>query len=296
MEKKYIVYASDLKYKSLRNIDPKKAIWHTEEVKRSYYNDKHDTIEFRLNECEKNNFNCLDFAYLDLEKLDINLLKKWKHYKYLGDIKILCLNNNKIKKIDEELTIFKKLEILDISNNELEQLNYLPPKLIELSCIDNKIIDLPSHDNLLRLTISNNQLTSISNYPKLTHLHCDNNKIRMISSYDKLCYLICQNNKLISIGDLLNLTYLDCSDNKYLSKVSSMPKLIYLICNNTKINDCSKFPVIKSIEFGNSEIKKIPYIDTLEILLFKNNQNIVLSSKYKIQEHVCEHNNICLRF
>jgi len=269
---KYVVYPSDLKYKSLRNIDPKRAIWYNDNVKKSYHSDSHDTLEYRFDEYKKNNFDYLDLAYLELTNLSIRFPINFMLMKHL------FLNNNQIQKIGNELKVLKNLEVLDISSNILEELTYLPPNLIELSCFENKLTKLPQHNKLQRLDISNNNMKEIQGYPELINLNCSDNKLQLLDVTK-------------------NLTYLDCSNNKKLSgKLSGMSKLKLLVCNNTKINEISGLDSLENLEIINCEIKRLGFFKTLCDVIVNEEQNISMSSKYKVLEYIREKNNIYLKF
>lgn len=294
--RKYVVYENDLKYKSMKNIDPSKAEWFDENVKNKFYNDDLETLKYRFEESKKNDFFYLDLSHLKLKEFNINLLKKCEYFENLCNIKFLCLNNNELTKINNELELFTKLEIIDISYNKLHEFNYSSSKLKELLCHDNELHKLPKYNDLLRLDCTNNNLIELPEYSKLEEIICDNNKITNLPTYSKVKRIICRNNPITHINIMPNLTYLDCSLTLLSGKLSDMNKLTHLVCNNTKISDISNLINIKTLEIANTKISKIPHINTLKDLLFKNNQQILLSSKFTIDDIITEHNNTYIRF
>lgn len=277
---KYTVYENDLKYKKMRDIDPEKAIWSTDDIETKYHTINYDTLEYRLRQCEKDNFESLDLSHLEIAH--VPELKGWKHYDRIKDIKCLFLNNNNMKKCDENFRQFENLEVLDISNNELISVDFLPYFLKEFVCSENKIVNMISHSNILRLDCSSNKLEGLYNYKSLIDLICDDNKLKTINTYENVTRIICKNNPLIEINTQPNVKYLDCSSTDLKNSISNMPKLNFLICNKTRLNDISNLTQLKGLEICHSDITKIPFIESLEDLLYKQKQEIMLSSKFKI--------------
>ena len=291
---KYIVYKNDLKFKKLRNIDPECAIWDTEDIRDTYYDDDLDTIKYRLRECRKSNFVYLDLSNLDL--LEFPRLKKWKYYDKLKDLKFLFLNNNKLTKCDNSIEFFEKLEVLDISKNRITTISHFPESLLEFVCHNNEIKEIPKHNNLLKLDCSFNKITELYGFKNLRDLMCNNNRIEKIGSYDNITRLVCTDNPMTVINTLNNVTHLDCSNTKMSGGINNMPKLTHFICNFTKINDVSNLNTLECLETLNSGITKIPYISTLKVLLYREAQDISLAKQYKVVEYVKEHDNEYIRF
>jgi len=90
----------------------------------------------------------------------------------------LDLKDLKIKNLNG-LQYFNRVWMLDVSNNQISKLEYLPPNLTTLSCSNNKLtkIDsLPLH--LKQLGCSNNQISTIQNLPiSLISIYFGNNKM-----------------------------------------------------------------------------------------------------------------------
>lgn len=293
LNKKYIVYDNDLKFRELRNIKKENADWDTENVKEQFGAD-YDTIVYRLKESKKNGFQNLDFSRLNLEKFPN--LTAYKHYSELcKNLKYLFLNDNKLRKCDDKIQCFSYLEVLDVSFNEIVEVIFLPKYLKEFVCATNKITNLGNHKYLEKIDCSFNQIENLGYYDNLQDLICNDNKLTKIQSYDTLNRLICKNNPVVTISKQLNLKYLDCSLTNITNDVGDFPNLTSLICNFTKVNDIGKFHKLESLEIIGCNMK-IPYIKTLNILLCQDYESILISSKYKIKKEFIEKNNACIVF
>ena len=294
---KYTVYENDLKFKNKRNIDPESAHWE-DHVKDKYYNNDFDTLEYRLEECIKNDFIYLDLSHLDLLMLPRSELKKWKYNDKLEHIKYLFINDNNLVKIDDTYDIFNKLEVLDVSNNKLKDITYLPYMLRELSCHNNILLTIPFHKNLHRLDCSMNRINELPKYPNITNLLCYDNDITKLHSYPTATTIVCRNTKLKNIDPQINLQYFDCSNTKLAGKIYDMPNLNHLICNNTAITNVDNLTKLKALEITNSGISKISFINSLKDLMLSvvDSKNIILSSKYIIANYTVQQNNVYIKF
>ena len=145
---------------------------------------------------------------------------------------------------DNIKTILYKIEMLDLSNNNLSS-----------------YINLDIYNNIKYLNISFNEIfgTVKSNY--IVELNCENNKINKIISnsiirliaHDNLIefidlinveYLIINNNKLLELCNFNNIKVLDCINNNILN-IDYIKSLNSLSCSTNKI---SKDYNIKNIE------------------------------------------------
>lgn len=294
MGKKYEVYHNDLKFKSMRKINPDDVIWNHDSLKKSFHDDNFDTIEYRLIECAKSGYEYLDLSHLDLTVLPE--FKNWKIYDAMCNIKLLFLNNNQLVNLADALKVFPSLEVLDLSHNMLESVDYIPPNVVELVCHNNKIKKMIQHKNLEKLDCSDNLLVKLESYPNLYNLLCHNNNLESIDRYENLYKLVCKNNPILNISNSPKLTYLDCSSTNLSGKSPHIPSVKYLICNCTKINDVSVYKSIESLEIIETAIQKIPYFETLKDLIFTDDDSLLLPSSYKIVNYVKEKKNSYLMF
>lgn len=292
--KKYTVYSNDLKFKKHRNIDPEKAHWDNENVKKKFYQNNLDTLEYRFNECKKNNFEYLDLSNLGLSK--IPKFNTYDNFSNIKNIKFLFLNDNKLTEINKELLCFLNLKVLDISSNKLHKINDLPKTIEELVCHNNNLTSIPEHNEVIKIDCSYNDIKNLNKYPNLIDIICDNNKIEHINTYNNVTRIICKNNPLTSIDYQPSMKYFDCSTTKLVGKLPTCPNLKFLVCNYTKINDISNLNELVSLEIIGSSVLKIPYILTLRDLLYQNTQNVIISSKYKIVDYIKERDNSYLKF
>src|SRR5688572_1361897 len=132
-------------------------------------------IEQRIKGVEKN-------GYLDLSNMGLSVLPDLP--KELYAIKMLCLNDNNLKDID--LTPFPNLTVLDISDNPIENINFLPNSMEELVCKSCRLTSIVSHPNLKRLQCPFNSLKQLGEYNKLMDLNCEDNKIQVLQTYNNL--------------------------------------------------------------------------------------------------------------
>jgi len=279
----YVVYESDLKFKSKRDIDPSRAIWYDENVKNNYYNKNFDTIKYRFEECEKNDFVYLDLSHLDLCVFPSNIPPNIKK------IKFLFLNNNQLRVLGRELDVFDRLEVIDISDNKLTKITWLPPTLIELVCAKNRLIELPSHKNLQKLDCGSNQLEQLPIYPQLFDLMCDNNKLKELFVYQKVNRIICSNNPIVMIHPQPQLTHLDASSTHISGCFVANPTIKRIILNNTIVSSIDGMESLETLEICQTRIKKIYYMSKLKDLVFCSQQEIKLDSDYKIRRIWSEH-------
>lgn len=291
--KKYTVYENDLKFKNMRNIDPNLADWYNDDLKNKFNKD-FDSVSARLKMCEANNFIYLDLSRLDLEK--IPKLVTYSRYKELTKIKYLFLNDNKLTSCGKRLEDFIDLEVLDISYNFISEITFLPNKLKEFVCNNNKLIKLPSHESIEILDCMTNKIQTLGHYPKLKDLVCIDNNLNIIISYNLLKRLLCKQNLITEICPQPNLEQLDCSETKLVGKLSKFPKLTGLICNFTEISNISELINLESLEIVGCKMN-VPYLKKLKCLLCDNSEeNISVSDKFKLANVISEGSSICCIF
>lgn len=276
--KKYKVYENDLKFKELREINPDDVEWNNINIKKNYNNINCDNIEYRILECKNNNDTYLDLSNMNLTKLIV----EDKYINELVNVKYLFLNNNKLDKID--LSLFKYLEVLDISYNNLTEIINLPLTLRELCCNNNNLTFIESHNNLVRLECSNNKLIELNNYPNLELLKCENNRLINISSYPVLKKLYCMSNPLISIKENHLLEILNCSMTD-ITELINFSNLKELICTNSKLHTINKTNPLQYLEISHSAITKLDYFPKLKDFIYANTTDLLISPKYKIKNY-----------
>lgn len=293
---KYTVYENDLKHKNMRNINTEQAEWYDETLKHKFENINHDNLSFRIEECIKTSF-----STLDLSNLELQILPDFTHhnnYNNIKNIKYLFLNDNKITNIDASIKQFINIEILDISNNNIQEINYLPISLVELSCHNNKITAICIHDNIKRIDCSFNKLLLLNSYNNLTKLICNSNQLENIPTFNNLLQLICTHNPIKSIDIQPKLLFLDCSYTNIKNEISNFNLLNTLICHYTPIEtiDFTKLLHLKTLEIAGSKITKLDYCSTLRELYYRNTDELYLSPLYKIINYYKEHDNTYIEF
>ena len=157
---------------------------------------------------------------------------------------IVRLLSKKYKSLVISYLQFKKIEVktnLNYYNNlEANQL-YYHLKIINLK----QILDLRSNLYLTNLDLSNNNITEINNLPpNLTNLNLSNNDIIKIENLPpNLTTLRLSWNRITKIENLSpNLTTLNLSYNK-ITKIENLPpNLVVLIISNNQITKVENLP------------------------------------------------------
>ena len=278
MSEKYTINDTDLKYRKIRELDPQKIEWESDEQERTYYEVNTDSIDYRIKECiEKHNGEMLDLSHMELQNVpivSINIMKK---------VKYLFLNNNNLVSTNG-IGNYINLEVLDLCFNNLCELQDLPSKIIELNCMHNNIKKIPELTNLEILDCSNNMLENLSICSKLKMLSCSNNKISHIPPSKKLKKIVCENNFIKSISDFPVLEYLNCGFNE-IDNINNCPNIIDILCRNNKI---SSFPgdllCLKYLEMYNNKVGVLQYYPNLKELYCDTDGITQLSKKYVIDE------------
>lgn len=259
--RKYNIYHNDLKYKRNRNLESNKILWGNNNLKYLFDNVDLDSIEYRLYECRKTGMVNLDLSDMDLIEFP-NIPKEYKN-----QIKCLFITENELEYIPD-LHDYIRLEILEISNNKVNDIYQLPPTLIELCCRNNQLSRLPPINecpNIERIDCASNEITEIPVYKKLKSLICSNNRLTMIPNLENLNKLICNKNIINYIGVCGNLKYLDCSSNK-LIKLNNYELLVDMICSNNNIYELLSYKNLQYLEIFNTPIFSIPFMKNLQEL------------------------------
>ncbi len=137
---------------------------------------------------------------------------------------------------EDKLVKATSLNINDKGIKSLEGLDKVMPSLQSLQCRRNSLETL-----------------DLSGFPKLTNLYCDNNRIVELVGGEELAYIYCSNNALtrLDVSKCKNLVSIDCSKNALNELVlSNCPKLKYLTCsyNQLKSLDASKCTILRELD------------------------------------------------
>jgi len=176
----------------------------------------------------------------------------WEHIKQM-DLRDRKLTN--LHKLDE---FCGQIEELDVSKNEISQLNGAPPSIRHLRITHNCLSDLSAWNhlsNLQYIDVSNNELESLSGLKSLVHLRglrADNNRITTldgIGNLDGLLTLRLRGNLVESLDfkgtKLQRLSDLDLNDNR-IHDIKNLHELQSLSNLNLEGNRLDKFSVDKS--------------------------------------------------
>jgi Leucine-rich repeat (LRR) protein len=133
-----------------------------------------------------------------LEQLDIRD-NKIKHLHIYTDIKHLTrldLGGNLISDTSF-LTKLPCLDFLNLHNNNIDYINYLPSTLRMMDCSNNRLTKLNClPDNLDKLYCGNNLISILELSPNLRILYCLNNQLTNLNVPNSLRILVCNNNKI----------------------------------------------------------------------------------------------------
>lgn len=244
-------------------------------MKRSYSLENIDEFKSRLRDAENEEHKILDLSEMKLTELPV--LPQIFYEK----VQCLFLGNNNITYINN-LKYFKSLEVLDINSNKISQLINVPDTLVELSCNNNNLSELPLLPILERLNCKHNSITHIPKYPKLTHLLCSRNKITSLDVYDNLFLLDCHANNLIELKINNTLDSLYCNNNFDLKRliVPDNCSLTHLNISNTSITTMPFIIGLMELTLNETQANLVPlqYIITN---FTKNNGKVVLLFKNK---------------
>ena len=205
---------------------------------------------------------------IDTEVEEINLSKNTIKNDGIKDLvkidfrklKILNLSENNISNMESFETKNYELEVLDLSSNKITKLDFLQnfENLKELNLKNNEITSIKvfgkcKFQNLEKLNLESNELTSIEvlekcNFENLEELNLNKNEIKNIDILEKV--------------DLKNLKCLYLLDNKIsninILKTIEFDKLEKLVLSKNKIEDAN--PI-----FENEHLKELKYL-----ILFHN--------------------------
>ena len=232
------------------------------------------------------NLTSLDIEKTDIEDVIVNKeLKrvnigstKFKNIDFIKNLELLeelNISNTDIDSLD--LSNYKKLKTLDISNTYLEKFNIKENTLLEIlkaSKAHIKNIDLSNNKELVLLDLSNNKIEEISlkELVNLKDLNLSNNKLKSLdlSKNTKLINLVLNENELTEVNTLEfkdletleiannNIEKLDLKNNVNLTKLN---------ISSTKIKDINveHLKKLKNLNISNLNIKEIRPFDILEV-------------------------------
>jgi len=278
MEKnKIIIYENDLKFGHIHKLDlSSNLIEYASNDIKNKSSHVMNTIKYRMNEAEKNNFMIIDLSHLSLSHLNMVFTKEQYNL-----CEILFLNNNNLCGYID-FSKFSNLKVLDIESNNIDTLQ-LPKSLIELTASNNNITKLQSDlINLERLVINNNKLKILEEYANLELLECNTNRINIIKYYPKIKKIIAHNNPLKNISQLPFLSYLDIAECP-IEEIPILPNLKHLVASNTKLTEINPQMInLEFIEIIETPIKRLTYFENFDIILLSVNLTNKISSKYNI--------------
>jgi Leucine-rich repeat (LRR) protein len=277
--RKYPVYRNDIKFKKYREVNPDRAIWNNG-VKNDYENIDTDSIDYRIIECKRENYETLDLSHMNnncfvelfSHKSFAQIKNKLQHLFAEGcDLRIL-----------PDISPLEKLQTLDLSNNKLKQLPELPETLEELIVNDNELSridnDLP---RLQRFNGVNNVLTHINYSNSLERLHLKNNPIENIPHLSNLYFLDVSETKIKKLYPLPKLRHLEMT-NTEIQNIPAMDSLEHLVCNDSKLESIDGLKSLQSLEMINAPINKIHYMKDLYTLIYYGSHVFEISKNYKI--------------
>ena len=205
-----------------------------------------------------------NFSNLEVLNLSNNEISDDSEIKYLEDLNVLNFANNKLNNQYTSIEVLYELTNLDLSGNNIQDLNSLnnylinleaerqEPGLTELTLSNNKLTNveiLYNFSTLQRLNISNNDITDISYISPnkaLNTLNISGNNIEDITVLSELTgikTLNMSNNLIEDIQPITNLslTTLDISGNRItdITPIRYQTGLTDLYINNNKIADVS---------------------------------------------------------
>ncbi|XP_050458968.1 leucine-rich repeat-containing protein let-4-like [Cataglyphis hispanica] len=213
------------------------------------------------------------------------------------NLEILSVSGNYISdlKTSLEKTPFPKLKILDLSNNNIGNTNFvklLPNSLRFLYLQHNSLISLffdKKQIDLLTLNLDNNNLSFIK---KLTYNYLPNNSHSQ--QYRKPIIIVPVSNSLVMAG-LENLQYLSISANQINNIESNafedMNKLVYLNLSRNEISfldseTFEKLQSLRSLDLSYNKLNDVPEIlseTIIRILSLSGNKITKITSNAFIQ-------------
>lgn len=161
---------------------------------------------------------------------ELKLRRTRLEFTQIKELSLSCCNLSK-NDLAGVLELFPRLEVLDVSSNELDDIPDLPTGLKELSIADNRFQYIPkilSHCSLISLDVSNNEITALpvnTRFSTLKSVILAGNKLQTWNDVDKI------NNIFPKVEDLWlkHNTFRKNDDQEYFYEViARVRSLIYL--------------------------------------------------------------------
>lgn len=222
--------------------------------------------------CSINQIEMLEYLPAGLEVLDCeeNCLKDMNNFP--GGLISINISENELKSIDFGSLNFTNLKTFICESNQITWINFKPSN--GSNFIGNYVMEAGSLKKLRYLDISNNLIRNLDYLPdNLVKLNCSKNKITQLINLPKtLKYLICSDNpiKKIKFSNIKKLYSLECSNN-YLKSLKNIPKNISSIyCDFVLIKTIEKALGNLNVLRTNNKVLK-EKTDIKKKLLIKNN-------------------------
>lgn len=279
----YKVYENDLKFSE--HIDPDRAIWANDDVKKKYLSNEVKTLKYRLNKCKNEGYKYLDLSYLDLT--EVPNFRECEDYSKLRKIKYLFMYNNNLTDLGNSLDQFDNLEVVNVSCNQLRKIKKIPDSVIELVCDNNKLTSICSSSFIRTLDCSFNRLENLGEYPNLQILLSEKNSIKNLQSLNAK-HIVLKDNPLVNISPQKNVEFLNIENVDLMGELPLMPNLKWLICHNTKISGINALKKLEHIEMTKCVLLTIPYLKFLQDILCDLSSDLLLDSKLKLKTYLIE--------
>ncbi|KAF6236153.1 hypothetical protein HO173_005782 [Letharia columbiana] len=210
--------------------------------------------------------NILSLAAQDLVK---NLTDLEPYEPYWDYIRSVDLHDRELKTLHMLDEFCGGIEELDVSNNQIGELNGIPSTVRRLNIQENCLSDLAAWNSLYNLQymdVSGNNLQSVQGFHSLVHLRAlkaDYNEIRSLNGLEDLDGLISlslRGNKLRAVDldnfNLQRLADLDLRDNE-LIQASNLDQLASLKTCDLSYNDLEILDISRSKPLSNLETLNI---------------------------------------
>jgi hypothetical protein len=194
--------------------------------------------------------------------INFNNYNELYHLNEYTNLKILICSNMDLREIKN---IPENLHYLNISNNKLKKIPYLP-KLLFLDCSHNELEELDlQYLRLVKVNCSYNKIRTINvnNDTVIKHFNCSNNKLEQFLLNIKVQFLDVSNNEITKMIIPELVQKLNCEYNKIL-KLHLTKYLTSCNCSYNHLNkliiDSDLTNTLKFLDFSNNHFKSYPII------------------------------------